>query len=88
MSAAEPAAPSRLAPNLAVAVFLVVAATYVVNAMDRIVFPVLLPAVAGEPTPLHLVCPHRRQFSPAVKLLHALVEARCRPLLEALPGTV
>ncbi len=48
MSAAEPATPSRLAPNLAVAVFLVVAATYVVNAMDRIVFPVLLPAVAHE----------------------------------------
>lgn len=41
---------------------------------------VLLPELPGEPTPLHLVCPHRRQFSPAVKLLHALVEARCRPL--------
>ena len=41
---------------------------------------VLLPEVPGEPTPLHLVCPHRRQFSPAVKLLHALVEERCRPL--------
>ena len=41
---------------------------------------VLLPEVPGEQTPLHLVCPHRRQFSPAVKLLHALVEERCRPL--------
>lgn len=41
---------------------------------------VLLPEVPGEPTPLHLVCPHRRQFSPAVKLLHALLEERCRPL--------
>lgn len=41
---------------------------------------VLLPDVPGEPTPLSLVCPHRRQFSPAVKLLHALIEARCRPL--------
>ncbi len=41
---------------------------------------VLLPEVPGEPTPLNLVCPHRRQFSPAVKLLHALVEERCRPL--------
>ncbi len=48
MSAAAPPAPARLAPNLAVAVFLVIAATYVVNAMDRIVFPVLLPAVAHE----------------------------------------
>lgn len=41
---------------------------------------VLLPGIPGEPTPLSLVCPHRRQFSPAVKLLHALIEARCRPL--------
>ena len=41
---------------------------------------VLLPEVPGEPTPLNLVCPHRRQFSPAVKLLHALVEERCRVL--------
>ena len=48
MSASTQAAPARLAPNLAIAVFLVVAATYVVNAMDRIVFPVLLPAVAKE----------------------------------------
>jgi len=48
---------------------------------------VLLPTVPGEPTPLHLVCPHRRQFSPAVKLLHALVERRCRPLVEALPAS-
>jgi DNA-binding transcriptional LysR family regulator len=44
---------------------------------------VLLPELPGEPTPLHLVCPHRRQFSPAVKLLHALVEERCRPLARA-----
>ncbi len=41
---------------------------------------VLLPELPGEPIPLNLVCPHRRQFSPAVKLLHALVEERCRPL--------
>lgn len=45
---------------------------------------VLLPGVAGEPTPLSLVCPHRKQFSPAVKLLHALIEERCRPLALAL----
>lgn len=44
---------------------------------------VLLPEVPGEPTPLNLVCPHRRQFSPAVKLLHALVEERCRNLARA-----
>ncbi|MGI4720173.1 MAG: LysR substrate-binding domain-containing protein [Janthinobacterium lividum] len=45
---------------------------------------VLLPELPGESTPLSLVCPHRKQFSPAVKLLHALLEARCRPLAEAL----
>ena len=46
---------------------------------------VVLPEVPGEPTPMNLVCPHRKQFSPAVKLLHALVEQRCRPLQEAMP---
>lgn len=46
---------------------------------------VLLPDVPGEPTPLNLVCPHRKQFSPAVKLLHALIAERCGPLLEAMP---
>ena len=42
------APPARLLPGWAIAAFLVVAATYVVNAMDRIVFPVLLPSVAHE----------------------------------------
>lgn len=41
---------------------------------------VLLPALPGEGAPLHLVCPHRKQFSPAVKLLHALLQERCAPL--------
>lgn len=45
---------------------------------------VVLPDVPGEATPLNLVCPHRKQFSPAVKLLHALLRARCAPLLESL----
>ena len=38
----------RLSLPVALAAFVVVAATYVVNAMDRIVFPVLLPGVAHE----------------------------------------
>lgn len=46
---------------------------------------VLLPQIPGEATPLQLVCPHRKQFSPAVKLLHALVRERCAPLLAQLP---
>lgn len=45
---------------------------------------VLLPDVPGEATPLNLVCPHRKQFSPAVKLLHALLVERCAPLLARL----
>lgn len=46
---------------------------------------VLLPQIAGEAAPLQLVCPHRKQFSPAVKLLHALVTQRCAPLVAGLP---
>jgi MFS family permease len=45
---AAPARLDRLPQAAAIAVFLLIAATYVVNAMDRIVFPVLLPAVARE----------------------------------------
>ncbi len=37
---------------------------------------VLLPAF-GETVPLHLVCPHRKQFSPAIRALHALLAQRC-----------
>jgi len=32
---------------------------------------VLIPDQPGEPAPLNLVCPHRRQFSPTVRYLHA-----------------
>jgi MFS family permease len=39
---------ARLSLPLAIVAFLVVAATYVVNAMDRIVFPILLPSVAHQ----------------------------------------
>lgn len=45
---------------------------------------VVLPDVPGEATPLNLVCPHRKQFSPAVKLLHALLKERCAPMLARL----
>lgn len=37
---------------------------------------VLLPEQPGEAAPLSLVCPHRRQFSPAVRELHALLAGR------------
>lgn len=45
----------------------------------------LLPQHLGEPVPLHLVCPHRRQFSPAVRLLHAALQAHCEGLMAQLP---
>lgn len=40
---------------------------------------------AGDSLPLNLVCPHRKQFSPAIRQLHALFERRLQPLLEDLP---
>ena len=47
----------------------------------------LLPQLVGEPTPLHLVTPHRRQFSPAVQALHHWLRQRCEALSAAMPGT-
>ncbi|GAA4683897.1 hypothetical protein GCM10025794_23450 [Massilia kyonggiensis] len=41
----------------------------------------LLPGQPGEPAPLSMVCPHRRQFSPAVRQLHALLTERCAQLV-------
>jgi MFS family permease len=38
----------RLSPAVAVVCFAIVSATYIVNAMDRVVFPVLLPQIADE----------------------------------------
>ncbi|QDY44129.1 LysR family transcriptional regulator [Candidatus Pantoea soli] len=32
---------------------------------------ILLPQHPGEATPLNLICPHRKQFSPAIRELHA-----------------
>ncbi len=36
----------------------------------------LLPEQPGEPLPLQLFCPHRRQFSPAVRQLHGWLAER------------
>lgn len=41
---------------------------------------VVLPGQPGEAAPLQLICPHRRQFSPAVRQLHALLAQRCGEL--------
>lgn len=44
---------------------------------------VLLPALRGEAAPLNLICPHRRQFSPAVRELQILLRERCSRLSAA-----
>ncbi len=41
---------------------------------------------AGDSLPLNLVCPHRKQFSPAIRQLHAMFEQRLQPLLAGLPA--
>ena len=41
---------------------------------------------AGDSLPLNLVCPHRKQFSPAIRQLHAVCAERLRPMLTDLPG--
>lgn len=38
---------------------------------------IVLPEQPGEAAPLRLICPHRKQFSPAVRQLHALLAQRC-----------
>ena len=40
---------------------------------------------AGDSLPLNLVCPHRKQFSPAIRQLHAMFARRLQPLLAGLP---
>lgn len=45
---------------------------------------VLIPDQPGEAVPLNLVCPHRKQFSPAVRYLHAELRERVAMLASAL----
>lgn len=45
----------------------------------------LLPDWQGESAPLQLVCPHRRQFSVAVRRLHAALQAHCATWMAELP---
>jgi DNA-binding transcriptional LysR family regulator len=40
----------------------------------------------GDPTPLSLVCPHRKQFSPAVQALHRMLRQQCEVLAATMPG--
>lgn len=51
---------------------------------------VVLPTSTGESLPLTLVCAHRRQFSPAVRRLYAMLGERFAEFLKRrpLPGTI
>ena len=46
---------------------------------------VLLPKQLGEFAPLNLICPHRKQLSPGVRMLHAWLSMKCAELVEAFP---
>jgi len=45
----------------------------------------LLPDYPGEPAPLNLVYPHRKQFSPAVQQLHSMLKSRFAAFESGLP---
>jgi DNA-binding transcriptional LysR family regulator len=45
----------------------------------------LLPDYPGEPAPLNLVYPHRKQFSPAVQQLHSMLKSRFVDMEKGLP---
>jgi DNA-binding transcriptional LysR family regulator len=45
----------------------------------------LLPQYKGCNLPLSMICPHRKQISTTVKLLHEVVKARCTRALRSLP---
>ena len=41
---------------------------------------ILIPEQPGEAVPLNLVCPHRKQFSPAIRQLHALLREQLKAI--------
>lgn len=47
---------------------------------------VLLPQCTGEAAPLSLICPHRKQFSPAIRQLHALLREHLTAITAKLPA--
>lgn len=49
---------------------------------------VLLPEQPGEAAPLSLVCPHRKQFFPAIRQLQAMLRERCQALTAQLPAAL
>lgn len=49
---------------------------------------VLLPGYQGDSVPLNMICPHRKQLSVAVRLLHEAVKTRCEALLTPLKANL
>ena len=47
---------------------------------------VLLPDYPGEPVPLNLICPHRKQYSPTIQQLHSMLRQRFAELEIELPA--
>jgi DNA-binding transcriptional LysR family regulator len=45
----------------------------------------LIPTEHCEPAPLHLICAHRSQLTPAINELHAFLQERCSTLLASHP---
>ncbi|WP_312201956.1 LysR family transcriptional regulator [Kosakonia cowanii] len=48
----------------------------------------VLPQHPGEVAPLNLICPHRKQFSPAIRHLHAVLRETLRPVTAQLRSLV
>jgi hypothetical protein len=46
----------------------------------------VLPEQPGEPAPLNLICPHRKQFLPAIRQLHATLRERLKALTMLQPA--
>lgn len=42
---------------------------------------ILLPTQLGELFPMHFICPHRKQFSPAIRALYTYLKVRCEALI-------
>lgn len=45
----------------------------------------LLPDQPGEAAPLNLICPHRKQFSPAIRQLHSALRTHLTAITQLLP---
>lgn len=47
---------------------------------------VLLPEYQGDVVPLNMICPHRKQLSPAVRLLYEAVKEACEAVHSRAPS--